>query len=60
MCFEAEKAENLDNLPGVDVSNDWKRGRTYGETHHSAADIISHRVFRVYFDINKKGQPTTK
>ncbi|WP_423799993.1 peptidoglycan D,D-transpeptidase FtsI family protein [Neobacillus sp. SAB-20_R2A] len=24
--------ENLDNLPGVDVTTDWKRGRTYGET----------------------------
>ncbi|QCJ44579.1 penicillin-binding protein 2 [Bacillus sp. S3] len=27
---------------------------------HSAANIISQRVFRAYFDLNKKGQPTTK
>lgn len=27
---------------------------------HSAANIISQRVFRAYFDINKIGQPTTK
>ncbi|MCM3570887.1 penicillin-binding protein 2 [Neobacillus mesonae] len=24
--------ENLENLPGVDVTTDWKRGRTYGKT----------------------------
>ncbi|MCH6268834.1 peptidoglycan D,D-transpeptidase FtsI family protein [Neobacillus citreus] len=28
----AKVNENLDNLPGVDVTTDWKRGRTYGET----------------------------
>ncbi|AZU60583.1 peptidoglycan D,D-transpeptidase FtsI family protein [Neobacillus mesonae] len=28
----AKVNENLENLPGVDVSTDWKRGRTYGET----------------------------
>ncbi|MCM3126037.1 penicillin-binding protein 2 [Mesobacillus sp. MER 48] len=28
----AKVSENLENLPGVDVSTDWKRGRTYGET----------------------------
>ncbi|WP_066307172.1 penicillin-binding protein 2 [Bacillus sp. FJAT-29814] len=28
----AKVNENLDNLPEVDVSTDWKRGRTYGET----------------------------
>jgi cell division protein FtsI/penicillin-binding protein 2 len=27
---------------------------------HSAANIISQRVFRAYFDHNEKGQPTTK
>ncbi len=28
----AKVSENLEDLPGVDVSTDWKRGRTYGET----------------------------
>ncbi|WHY85875.1 penicillin-binding protein 2 [Neobacillus novalis] len=28
----AKVNENLDNLPGVDVTTDWKRGRTFGET----------------------------
>ncbi|EKN71746.1 penicillin-binding protein transpeptidase [Neobacillus bataviensis LMG 21833] len=28
----AKVNENLENLPGVDVTTDWKRGRTYGET----------------------------
>ncbi|MEH7441351.1 penicillin-binding protein 2 [Bacillus sp. JJ1122] len=28
----AKVSENLEKLPGVDVSTDWKRGRTYGET----------------------------
>ncbi|ETI69558.1 peptidoglycan D,D-transpeptidase FtsI family protein [Neobacillus vireti] len=28
----AKVNENLDNLPGVDVTTDWKRGRNYGET----------------------------
>jgi hypothetical protein len=27
---------------------------------HSAANIISQRVFQAYFDLNEKGQPTTK
>lgn len=27
---------------------------------HSTANIISQRVFRAYFDLNEKGQPTTK
>ncbi|MFZ7942585.1 peptidoglycan D,D-transpeptidase FtsI family protein [Neobacillus sp. 19] len=28
----AKVNENLENLPGMDVTTDWKRGRTYGET----------------------------
>ncbi|GHI00077.1 penicillin-binding protein [Neobacillus kokaensis] len=28
----AKVNENLENLSGVDVTTDWKRGRTYGET----------------------------
>ncbi|PLR99061.1 peptidoglycan D,D-transpeptidase FtsI family protein [Bacillus sp. T33-2] len=28
----AQVNENLENLPGVDVTTDWKRGRTYGDT----------------------------
>ncbi|MDN3018942.1 penicillin-binding protein 2 [Paenibacillus sp. BSR1-1] len=28
----AKVNENLENLPGVDVTTDWNRGRTYGET----------------------------
>ncbi|MDQ0220347.1 cell division protein FtsI/penicillin-binding protein 2 [Peribacillus cavernae] len=28
----AKVNENLENLPGVDVTTDWKRGHTYGET----------------------------
>jgi penicillin-binding protein A len=28
----ARVAENLESLPGVDVSTDWIRGRTYGDT----------------------------
>lgn len=28
----AKVSENLENFPGVDVSTDWKRGRTYGDT----------------------------
>ncbi|WP_236693987.1 peptidoglycan D,D-transpeptidase FtsI family protein [Sporosarcina globispora] len=28
----AKASENLENLPGVGVTTDWKRGRTYGDT----------------------------